>query len=156
MTVHTDPSGSPDVWCLCRERPHAADTSGREWCRSGLVLNDVSFWHRQADLPFPNLRCNRLRGKAPKSAILRAESHRIRPTHQSSVTGLLRDCWLLVRMPALNLVLTATGVLGIAAALTLRLSGALPQFPVWGMLGFSIGAFMLLTAYHILTGMLTR
>ena len=156
VTVHNDPSSSPDLWCLCRERQHAAATSEREWCRSGLVLNDVSFWHRQADLHFPNLRGNRLRGKAPKSAIMRAENHRIRPTHQSSATGLLRVCWLLVRMPALNLVLTATGVLGNAAALILRLSGALPHFPFWGMLGFSIGAFLLLTAYHILSDILTR
>ena len=130
------------------------------------VLNDVRFWHRQADLPFPNLRGNRLRGKATRFAIMRAENHSIRPAHQSSVTGLLRVCWLLVRMPALavllalepavNLVLTAAGVLGIATALILRLSGALPQFPFWGMLGFSVGVLLLLSAYHALLGILAR
>ena len=97
---------------------------------------------------------------------MRAENHSIRPAHQSSVTGLLRVCWLLVRMPALavllalepavNLVLTAAGVLGIATALILRLSGALPQFPFWGMLGFSVGVLLLLSAYHALLGILAR
>ena len=97
---------------------------------------------------------------------MRAENHSIRPAHQSSVTGLLRVCWLLVRMPALavllalepavNLVLTAAGVLGIATALILRSSGSLPQFPFWGMLGFSVGVLLLLSAYHALLGILAR
>ena len=97
---------------------------------------------------------------------MRAENHSIRPAHQSSVTGLLRVCWLLVRMPALavllalepaaNLVLTAAGVLGITAALILRLSHVLPQSPFWDMLGLSTGALLLLAAYRILIAILTR
>ena len=97
---------------------------------------------------------------------MRAENHSIRPAHQSSVTGVVRVCWLLVRMPALavllalepvvSFVLSAVGILGIAAALILRLSGALPQFPIWGMLGSFVGVLLLLSAYHALLGILAR
>ena len=130
------------------------------------VLNRVRFWHRQADLHFPNLRGNRLRGKATKAEIMVTENPSIRPLRQSFAADLLRVCWLLVRMPALavllalepvvSFVLSAVGILGIAAALILRLSGALPQFPFWGMLGFSVGVLLLLSAYHALLGILAR
>ena len=76
--------------------------------------------------------------------------------------GILWVLWQVVRLPVLavllvlepvvNLILTAFGFLGIVVALILKLSGDLPQFPFWLMLAFSIGAILLLMAYHALIG----
>lgn len=72
--------------------------------------------------------------------------------------------WQVVRLPALavllvlepfvNLVLTAFGFLGIVVALILGFSGDLPHFPFWLMMVFSVGALLLLMAYHMLIGIL--
>src|SRR6185437_15284631 len=74
--------------------------------------------------------------------------------------------WQVVRLPALavllvlepfvSLILTAFGFLGIVVALILELSGDLPQFPFWLVLAFSIGAILLLMAYHALIGVFSR
>jgi len=94
------------------------------------------------------------------------DNHSVRSVRRTFPVRALRAFWTLVRLPALavllafeplvSLLLTATGVLGIAGALILRLSGDLPQLPFWGMLGFSVGTLLLLTAYHCLIGILTR
>lgn len=63
---------------------------------------------------------------------------------------------LLVLEPLVSLVLTAFGFLGIAVALILKLSGDLPHFPFWLMIAFSIGAILLLMAYHALIGLFSR
>jgi hypothetical protein len=59
---------------------------------------------------------------------------------------------LLVLEPFVNLVLTAFGFLGIVVALILEVSGDLPHFPFWLMMAFSVGAILLLMAYHALIG----
>lgn len=94
------------------------------------------------------------------------DNHSVRSVRRSFPVRTLRALWTLVRPPVLavllafeplaSLILTATGALGIAAALILRLSGDPPQLPFWGMLGFSVGILMLLTAYHCLIGILAR
>lgn len=63
---------------------------------------------------------------------------------------------LLVLEPFVSLVLTAFGFLGIVVALILKLSGDLPHFPFWLMMAFSIGAVLLLMAYHVLIEILSR
>lgn len=80
--------------------------------------------------------------------------------------GLLWLLWQVVRLPVLavllvleplvSLVLTAFGFLGIVVALILKFSGDLPHFPFWLMMGFSIGAILLLMAYHALIGIFAR
>lgn len=100
-----------------------------------------------------------------KSAILPIENYRARASRPRCAASVLRVLWLFVRMPLLvvllalepaaSFLLTAVGILGIAAALVIRLSGALSQFPFWGMLGFSVGVLLLLTAYHSLIGLLS-
>lgn len=57
---------------------------------------------------------------------------------------------LLVLEPFVSLVLTAFGFLGIVVALILRFTGDLPHFPFWLMIAFSVGAILLLMAYHAL------
>ena len=57
---------------------------------------------------------------------------------------------LLVLEPLVSLMLTAFGLLGIVMALILNFSGDLPHFPFWLMMAFSVGAILLLMAYHIL------
>jgi hypothetical protein len=59
---------------------------------------------------------------------------------------------LLVLEPLVGLILTAFGFLGIVVALILKFSGDLPHFPFWLMMAFSIGALLLLMAYHALIG----
>ena len=130
------------------------------------IFNEVGLLYSRVELHFPNLTRNRLRGKAMISATLRTENLRARSVRSSFAVAAVRLLWLLVRIPLLavtlalepaaNFVLTAVGVLGIAAALILRLSGALPEFPFWGMLGFSVGALSLLSAYHTLLCILAR
>ena len=63
---------------------------------------------------------------------------------------------LLVLEPFVSLVLTAFGLLGIIMALILKLSGDLPHFPFWLMMAFSVGALLLLMAYHVLIGVFSR
>lgn len=41
-------------------------------------------------------------------------------------------------------------------ALILKLSGDLPHFPFWLMMAFSIGAVLLLMAYHVLIEIISR
>ena len=94
------------------------------------------------------------------------DSHRVRSIRRSFPVRALRAFWTLVRLPALavllafeplvSLLLTATGVLGIAAALILRISGDQPRLPFCGMLGFSVGTLLLLTTYHCLIHILAR
>ena len=63
---------------------------------------------------------------------------------------------LLVLEPFVSLVLTAFGFLGIVVALILKLSGDLPHFPFSLMMAFSIGAVLLLMAYHVLIEIFSR
>lgn len=63
---------------------------------------------------------------------------------------------LLVLEPFVSLILTAFGVLGIVVALILKFSGDLPHFPFWTMMAFSIGAILLMMAYHALIGVFSR
>ncbi len=77
-----------------------------------------------------------------------------------------RILWNFLRLPALAVLLaleplisaalTVVGILGIAAALTLKLSGDLPGFPFWGMIAMSVGMLLLLTAYHALMALLAK
>lgn len=74
--------------------------------------------------------------------------------------GVLWILWQVIRLPVLavllvlepfvSLVLTAFGFLGILVALILRFAGDLPHFPFWTMMAFSIGALLVLMAYHAL------
>jgi len=94
------------------------------------------------------------------------DRHRVRSIRRSFPVLTLRALWTLVRLPALavllafeplvSLLLAATGVLGIAAALILRLSGDLSQLPFWGMLCFPVGTLLLLTAHHCVIHILAR
>ena len=63
---------------------------------------------------------------------------------------------LIVLEPFISLILTAFGFLGIVVALILKFSGDLPDFPFWLMMAFSIGAILLLMAYHALIGLFSR
>ncbi|MGH8261820.1 MAG: hypothetical protein ACREUG_19245 [Steroidobacteraceae bacterium] len=63
---------------------------------------------------------------------------------------------LLVLEPFVSLILTAFGFLGIVVALILKFSGDLPHFPFWLMMAFSVGAILLLMAYHALIGLFGR
>ena len=63
---------------------------------------------------------------------------------------------LLVLEPFVSLILTAVGFLGIVVAVILKFSGDLPHFPFWEMVGFSVGALLLLMTYHVLIGILSR
>ena len=77
-----------------------------------------------------------------------------------------RCLWHSVRLPALailsalepfiSLVLVGAAFIGISAGLILRCSGDIPGFPFWEMAAFSLGAVLLLTAYHTLIAALTR
>lgn len=63
---------------------------------------------------------------------------------------------LLVLEPFVSLVLTAFGFLGLVIALILKFSGELPHFPFWLMMTLSVGAILLLMAYHALIGLFSR
>ena len=77
-----------------------------------------------------------------------------------------RALWTLIRLlavtvllafePAVSLVLVGILVLGTGAAVTLRLSGDLPNLPFWWMLALSFGSLSALTAYRALIGLLSR
>ena len=74
--------------------------------------------------------------------------------------------WQVVRLPVLavlvvlepfvSLVLTGFGFLGIVMALILKLSGDLPHFPFWLTMTCSVGAILLLMAYHLLIRIFSR
>ena len=91
-------------------------------------------------------------------------NHHELPRRRMLQWGVLWVLWQVVRLPVLavllvfepfvSLILTAFGVLGIVVALILRFSGDLPHFPFWLMTAFSVGAVLLLTAYHALIGLL--
>lgn len=92
----------------------------------------------------------------------RCEPRRGRPL----ALGVLWILWQVVRLPVLavlivlepfiSLILTAFGFLGIVIALILKFSGDLPHFPFWLMMAFSVGALLLLMAYHALIGVFSR
>ncbi len=92
--------------------------------------------------------------------------HYTHPRGRDLALYVLRMLWLIVRLPALavllvleplvSLVLTAFGFIGIAVAVFLKFSGDLPHFPFWEMMAFSVGALLLLMAYHALIGILSR
>lgn len=77
-----------------------------------------------------------------------------------------RILWILLRLPVLTVllalepfisaVLTVVGILGIASALILKLSGDLPRFPFWGMIAMSVGTLLLLTAYYALISLFAK
>lgn len=101
-----------------------------------------------------------------KAVNILAANRRIRSARTSIALSVLRVLWRLVRVPLLavlfalepiaSVILTAVGVLGITAALILRSSHHPPQFSIWGMLGFSVCALVVLSAYDVLLGMLSR
>lgn len=88
------------------------------------------------------------------------------PRGRTLAWSLLWLLWQVVRLPVLavllvlepfvSLILTAFGFLGILVALILKFSGDLPHFPFWLMMGFSVGAILLLMAYHALIGIFAR
>jgi hypothetical protein len=88
------------------------------------------------------------------------------PHGRSLGWNLLTILWHVVRLPMLaallllepfvSLTLTALGFLGIAVAMVLKLSGDLPHFPLWLMIIFSVGAILMLMAYHVLIGIFSR
>jgi hypothetical protein len=63
---------------------------------------------------------------------------------------------LLVLEPFVSLILVGFGFLGIVVAVILKLSGDLPHFPFWLMMAFSVGAILILMAYHALIGLFSR
>lgn len=80
--------------------------------------------------------------------------------------GILWILWQIVRLPVLavllvlepfvSLILTGFGFLGIVVALILKFSGDLPHFPFWLMMAFSVGAMLLLMAYHAMIAIFSR
>ena len=91
--------------------------------------------------------------------------HHDLPRRQRLGWGVRWILWQVVRLPVLavlivlepliSLILTAFGFLGIMVALILKFSGDLPYFPFWTMIAFSIGAILLLMAYHALISLLS-
>lgn len=88
------------------------------------------------------------------------------PRGRTVALVLLWTLWQIVRLPVLavllvlepfvSLILTAFGFLGIVVALILKLSGDLPHFPFWLMMAFSVGAILMLMAYHALISILSQ
>ena len=76
-----------------------------------------------------------------------------------------RVLWTLIRLPAVtvllaleplvSLVLVGIFVLGTGTAVILRLSGDLAKLPFWGMVAFSLGTILALTAYRALIELLS-
>jgi hypothetical protein len=62
---------------------------------------------------------------------------------------------LVTLSPLVQFLLSAFALLGVLTALFFRLLGT-PNFPFWGMIGFSIGCRLLLMAYHGLVHLLSR
>jgi hypothetical protein len=63
---------------------------------------------------------------------------------------------LLALEPFISAALTVVGILGIAAALILKLSGDLPGMPFWGMIAASVGMLLVLTVYRALIAILAN
>lgn len=88
------------------------------------------------------------------------------PCGRALARGALWLLWQVVRLPVLaallvlepfvSLILTAAGFLGLVVAVILKFSGDLPHLPFWIMMGFSVGALLLLMAYHALISLLSR
>lgn len=88
------------------------------------------------------------------------------PRGRALAWGFLWLLWQIVRLPVaavllvlepfVSLVLTTFGFLGIVVALILKFSGDLPHFPFWLMIAFSVGAILVLMAYHALIGIFAR
>lgn len=82
------------------------------------------------------------------------------------ITTGLRVLWALIRLPAVtvllalkplvSLVLVGIFVLGTGAAVILRLSGDVPEFPFWGMTALSFGSLLALNSYRALIDMLSK
>ena len=80
--------------------------------------------------------------------------------------GALWLVWHAVRLPLLALLiileplvavaLSAAAVVGVVTACFIKLSGDLPHFPFWGMVGSSVGCMLLLMAYHAIRLFLSR
>jgi hypothetical protein len=85
---------------------------------------------------------------------------------QNLARGVVRLLWHAIRIlalaillaiePFISLILVGAALFGIAAGLILRCSGDLPGFPFWEMAAFSIGALLVLMAYHMLIAALSR
>lgn len=100
------------------------------------------------------------------SQMLPCHDQRGPPRERTLVWSALWILWQVVRLPVLavllvlepfvSLILTAVGFLGIVVALLLKFSGDLPHFPFWTMMTFSVGALLLLMAYHALMGLFSR
>lgn len=94
------------------------------------------------------------------------DDRRAIPRGRPLAWSILWILWQVVRMPVLavlvvlepfvSLVLTGFGFLGIVMALILKFSGDLPHFPFWLTMTFSVGAILLLMAYHLLIGIFSR
>jgi len=79
---------------------------------------------------------------------------------------LLRIAWDVVRLPILSLllifepivrlVLSWLTLLAVLTAFLFKFSGAAPSFPFWGMILFSVGCALVLSAYYALLSMLSR
>ena len=96
--------------------------------------------------------------------------HKLKCANRRALTSIAaisgRILWNLFRLPVLAVLLaleplistalTVVGVLGIAAALILKLSGDLPGMPFWGMIAVSVGMLLLLTTYHALLTILAQ
>ena len=88
------------------------------------------------------------------------------PRGRTLVWSLLWLLWQVVRLPVLavlivlepfvSLILTGFGFIGIVMALILKFSGDLPHFPFWLTMGCSVGAILLLMAYHLLIRIFSR
>lgn len=100
------------------------------------------------------------------SRTLPYEDRREMPRGRTLAWSVLWIVWQVVRLPVIavllvlepfaSLILTAFGFLGIVVALFLKFSGDLPHFPFWLMTAFSVGAILLLMAYHALIRLLSR
>jgi hypothetical protein len=100
------------------------------------------------------------------SHTLSYDERREPPRGRTVVWGFLWILWQLVRLPLLavllvlepfvSLILVGFGFLGIVVAVILKLSGDLPHFPFWLMMAFSVGAILILMAYHALIGLFSR
>jgi hypothetical protein len=77
----------------------------------------------------------------------------------------VRFTWHAVRLPALaflitllpvvQIILSVVALLAVLTALLFKFLGA-PNFPFWGMLGFSVGCALLLMAYYGLMRLFSR
>lgn len=88
------------------------------------------------------------------------------PLGRTLAFGALALLWLTIRLPVRAFLrilepfvsgfLSLAAVVGIVTACFIRLSGDLPHFPFWGMMGFSVGCMLLLMAYHAVLHLLSQ